>query len=706
MGNGCCGCCDAKPEYKLGRPLVSGKTTPCFNDGRLFKIVKGDIWYFYNDTQDYQMKVTADFGNGSNIVAMSDTELVCKNDSGACTATVSVFPLETKAMVKTKEVNGFNVKYSGIAFTDAYRQKLRQKAAAQVSADLAEMRKLRERNPKVNNQNRLLKVARTKGKMYVDTSFPPTSQSLIRPGIDPDPDACLKRPETIAWRRPEDFLPKKWHPKIRLFGNISPKDISQGQLGDCYYLCALAALAEHDAAIKGIFKNRHGCCIRSQERKHGAWRVNLNISGWWRTIIIDSYLPSVQLLPVFARNRNHPNELWVSFAEKAYAKVFGSYQAIVAGYPWQALEDLTGFPAYDFGNMWRTAQTDTDTRKKLFDSLHWWNEKKYLICIATPSNGALKMAGKQRSANQLEALFEKAGLNIGHAYSVLDVKHFPLHRLCMLKIRNPWGSHVEWTGDWGDDSPLWNRYPFIKLACRPQKKADGIFWMEWRDVSKFFDSGSVCFRRGHWFRSWYDYRVIGSFEDLVCDTALLIIVNKTSQFPAYISLHQKDCRGLPTSDPDSKYACVMISISEGDINGSQQKVVANSSENPEEPSTEYLFQESRSVSLYYKFTKAHKYLVIPRRMKSSTGNNVPKKKYVIALRTQTKVSSEDVVVNIVRLDKNNAVFKNVASFDAGTPTSLNTLYQIKDGNNVFRTYRSDNLRKGKKQHNAEFELVM
>ncbi|SYZ66566.1 calpain_family_cysteine_protease-like_protein (plasmid) [Leishmania braziliensis MHOM/BR/75/M2904] len=705
MGNACCGCCYATPEYKLSRPRVSGKSTPCFDDGNLFKIVKGGTWYFYNDTQDYQMKVTVNFGDGSKVIALSDTHLVTKNDYGACTATVSVFPLETKAMVKVKKTNDFNVKFSGIAFTEVDRQKLHQKAAAQVSADLAKMRKLREKNPKVKNQNQLLKVARTEGNMYLDTSFPPTSRSLIRPGIDSEPDACLKRPETIAWRRPEDFLPKEWHSKIRLFSDISPKDIAQGQLGDCYYLCAVAALAEYDAAIKGIFKNHHWCYIRNQEQKYGAWRVNLNISGWWRTIIVDAYLPSVQLLPVFARNRNHPNELWVSFAEKAYAKAFGSYQAIVAGYPWQALEDLTGFPAYDFGDAWKTSQTDTEARRRLFDSLHRWNEKKYLICIATPGNGNLKMGGKRLSANEVQALFEKAGLSTGHAYSVLDVKHFPLHHLCMLKIRNPWGSQVEWTGDWGDDSPLWNHYPLIKLACRPQKKADGTFWMEWRDVSMFFDSGSVCLRRGNWFHLWYDYRVPGNFEDLVCDTALEIIVNKTSVFPAYISLHQKDRRGLPASDPDKKYAAVMLSISKGDINGSQQKVVANSSVNPEEPSTEYLFQQSRSVSLFYKFTKGHKYLVIPRRM-NSTGNNVPKKKYVIALHTQSKVSSKNVHVNIVRLNKNNAVFKNVTSFDAGTLTSLTTVYQTKDGTSVFRTYRSDNLGKGKKQRNAEFELMM
>ncbi|GET89252.1 calpain family cysteine protease-like protein [Leishmania tarentolae] len=46
MGNGFYGCCGTKPEYKIGRPLISGKATPCFNDGHPFKVVKGNIWYF------------------------------------------------------------------------------------------------------------------------------------------------------------------------------------------------------------------------------------------------------------------------------------------------------------------------------------------------------------------------------------------------------------------------------------------------------------------------------------------------------------------------------------------------------------------------------------------------------------------------------------------------------------------------------------
>jgi membrane-bound lytic murein transglycosylase MltF len=46
--------------------------------------------------------------------------------------------------------------------------------------------------------------------------------------------------------------------------------------------------------------------------------------------------------PLFSKSNG--DELWVLLAEKAYAKIHGSYEAIESGHSYEALMDMTGAP--------------------------------------------------------------------------------------------------------------------------------------------------------------------------------------------------------------------------------------------------------------------------------------------------------------------------------------------------------------------------
>lgn len=64
----------------------------------------------------------------------------------------------------------------------------------------------------------------------------------------------------------------------------------------------------------------------------------------WKAVWIDDYFPCdpISKSPAFTRSRG--KEIWVLILEKAWAKLYGSYERIEAGTCREALRDLTGAP--------------------------------------------------------------------------------------------------------------------------------------------------------------------------------------------------------------------------------------------------------------------------------------------------------------------------------------------------------------------------
>ena len=55
------------------------------------------------------------------------------------------------------------------------------------------------------------------------------------------------------WKRASKFSNADKETPVLFLDGISPNDVAQGSLGDCYYLAALATLAEWPHRIKKIF---------------------------------------------------------------------------------------------------------------------------------------------------------------------------------------------------------------------------------------------------------------------------------------------------------------------------------------------------------------------------------------------------------------------------------------------------------------------
>ena len=150
---------------------------------------------------------------------------------------------------------------------------------------------------------------------YTDNSFPakPSSIGNLK---TPKPDAkWLKGAEAVgllaaASGAGENGTAMPTH-AVLIREGITPSDIAQGALGDCWLLSAFACLAEFPGAIENLFLTR-------EVSPRGKYAVRLydDRLGNWRVVTVDDSFPcDASGTPLFAQP--HQGELWVLVLEKA-----------------------------------------------------------------------------------------------------------------------------------------------------------------------------------------------------------------------------------------------------------------------------------------------------------------------------------------------------------------------------------------------------
>ena len=151
---------------------------------------------------------------------------------------------------------------------------------------------------------------------FSDTTFDAVQQSL----------GSIEVGGTLDWvRLPElEFEKdnrKEKEVKMQLFsGGITPSDICQGGLGDCWLLAALAALAEQPHYIRSIF-------LTSQLNPRGKYQLRFwdPPTSQFITMVIDDRIPCHQGTKKPRFSEPHGNDSWTLLVEKAFAKYQKSY---------------------------------------------------------------------------------------------------------------------------------------------------------------------------------------------------------------------------------------------------------------------------------------------------------------------------------------------------------------------------------------------
>ena len=205
--------------------------------------------------------------------------------------------------------------------------------------------------------------------------------------------------------------------------DIHHNDINQGQLGDCYLLSSVAAVAKQNPDfIRNMVRqnpdNTYSVDFYQTTTGEKVKALLSNSDPKYKkvTVTVDNQFPlDKDNNPVFnGYGDTSPDgkpEVWGMVIEKAYAKLHGSYNEIdKGGWPSSAMEEITGKPSSE----WKTTSIG-------IKDIAEWDKKGYAITVGSSKDPPNKDVVAR------------------HVYYVIDVD--PVKKT--ITLGNPWGfNHI------------------------------------------------------------------------------------------------------------------------------------------------------------------------------------------------------------------------------------------------------------------------
>ncbi|XP_051776058.1 calpain-3-like isoform X2 [Erpetoichthys calabaricus] len=332
--------------------------------------------------------------------------------------------------------------------------------------------------------------------LFEDPVFPADDSSLFY---------SQQYPITFEWKRPHEICE---NPQF-IVGGANRTDICQGDLGDCWFLAAIACLTLNEKILYRVIPPDQNFT----ENYAGIFHFQFWRYGDWVDVVIDDRIPTFNNQLVFTKSAER-NEFWSALLEKAYAKLHGSYEALKGGNTTEAMEDFTG-GVTEFFEMKEAPKDLFNILKKALDRASLMGcsiDDTILGCTpGVPSPDMIgkvidqmlsdanlgKKAGDHPIGSLVPARFETrtaTGLVKGHAYSITGVEEtqYKDSKVRLVRLRNPWGQ-VEWNGPWSDNSKEWT---IIKKSekdrLQHQIAEDGEFWISFEEFKKNFTKIEIC----------------------------------------------------------------------------------------------------------------------------------------------------------------------------------------------------------------------
>ncbi|KAG8123311.1 hypothetical protein E2320_018783 [Naja naja] len=296
------------------------------------------------------------------------------------------------------------------------------------------------------------------GTLFKDEKFPACPSSLGYKELGP----YSSKTQGIIWKRPQELVP---NPQFIERG-ATRTDICQGALGDCWLLAAVASLTLNEAILEWVVPHDQSF----QKDYAGIFHFKFWQYGEWLDVIVDDRLPTKngQLVFLYSKERN---EFWGALLEKAYAKLNGSYEALIGGTLTEAFEDCTGGICESYNH--------NSAPPKLYQIIQKALQAGSLLGCFINTSEKVQKTSKQ--------LFSR------HAYSVTGAEEVTYRRWLeeLIRIRNPWGE-CEWTGAWSDNALEWKYINPKQRNTLHRQAIDGEFWMSFSDFKKQFTNVEIC----------------------------------------------------------------------------------------------------------------------------------------------------------------------------------------------------------------------